>query len=144
MVSKRESSSMLSFFIHIWSTHMVLTTSAQLDEILCKFERNVPHVQATAVVSTDGLVIASRLPKDVEEDRIGAMGAAILSISSRSGEELDRGKMTRVLVEGTNGYILIRSIGEFAILVALVEKEVRLGMLFYECKNCIEKLSEIL
>ena len=123
---------------------MVPTISAQLDEILNSFERNVPHVQATAVVSTDGLVIASRLPKDVEEDRIGAMGAAILSISSRSGDELDRGEMTRVLIEGTNGYILIRSIGEFAILVALVEKEVRLGMLFYECKNCIKKLSEIL
>jgi len=89
-------------------------------------------------------VIASRLPKDVEEERIGAMGAAILSISSRSGDELDRGEMTRVLIEGSNGYILIRSIGEFAILVALVEKEVRLGMLFYECKNCIEKLREIL
>ena len=123
---------------------MVPTISAQLDAILNSFERSVPHVQATAVVSTDGLVIASRLPKDVEEDRIGAMGAAILSISSRSGDELDRGEMTRVLVEGTNGYILIRSIGEFAILVALVEKEVRLGMLFYECKKCIEKLSEIL
>lgn len=123
---------------------MVPTISAQLDAILNNFERNVPHVQATAVVSTDGLVIASRLPKDVEEDRIGAMGAAILSISSRSGDELDRGEMTRVLVEGTNGYILIRSIGGFAILVALVEKEVRLGMLFYECKNCIEKLKEIL
>jgi len=123
---------------------MVITISAQLDEILNTFERNVPHVQATAVVSTDGLVIASRLPKDVEEERIGAMGAAILSISSRSGDELDRGEMTRVLIEGSNGYILIRSIGEFAILVALVEKEVRLGMLFYECKNCIEKLREIL
>jgi predicted regulator of Ras-like GTPase activity (Roadblock/LC7/MglB family) len=123
---------------------MVPTISAQLDAILNQFERNIPHVQATAVVSTDGLVIASRLPKDTEEDRIGAMGAAILSISSRSGDELDRGEMIRVLVEGTNGYILIRSIGEYAILVALVEKEVRLGMLFYECKKCIEKLKEIL
>jgi predicted regulator of Ras-like GTPase activity (Roadblock/LC7/MglB family) len=123
---------------------MVPTISAQLDAILNQFERNVPHVQATAVVSTDGLVIASRLPKDVEEDRIGAMGAAILSISSRSGDELDRGEMTRVLVEGENGYILIRSIGEYAILVALVEKEVRLGMLFYECKKCIEDLMKIL
>jgi uncharacterized protein len=123
---------------------MVPTISAQLDAILNKFERNVPHIQATAVVSTDGLVIASRLPKDVEEDRIGAMGAAILCISSRSGDELDRGDMNRVLVEGTNGYILIRSIGEYAILVVLVEKEVRLGMLFYECKKCIEELSEIL
>ena len=123
---------------------MVETISKQLDRVLSNFERNVPQIEATAVVSTDGLVIASRLPDEVEEDRIGAMGAAILSISSRSGEELDRGEMVRVLIEGENGYILIRSIGEFAILVALVGKDVRLGMLFYECKNCIKQLCEIL
>jgi len=123
---------------------MAQTLSDQLDIVLNDFERNVPHVEATAVVSTDGLVIASRLPDQVEEDRIGAMGAAILSISARSGNELARGEMERVLIEGESGYILIRSVGEDAILVALVEKEVRLGMLFYEAKNCIDKLSEIL
>jgi predicted regulator of Ras-like GTPase activity (Roadblock/LC7/MglB family) len=123
---------------------MAQTISDQLDEVLNNFERNVPHVEATAIVSTDGLVIASRLPDRVEEDRVGAMGAAILSISTRSGEELDRGQMRRVLIEGTDGYLLIRSIGEFAILVALVDKKVRLGMLFYECKRCIAQLNEIL
>ena len=123
---------------------MAQTISEQLDQVLNDFERNVPHVEATAVVSTDGLVIASRLPDQVEEDRVGAMGAAILSISTRSGEELDRGEMLRVLIEGTNGYLLIRSIGEVAILVVLVDKKVRLGMLFYECKQCIKKLTEIL
>jgi predicted regulator of Ras-like GTPase activity (Roadblock/LC7/MglB family) len=123
---------------------MAQTISDQLDEVLNDFERNVPHVEATAVVSMDGLVIASRLPGEVEEDRVGAMGAAILSISTRSGEELDRGEMLRVLIEGTNGYLLIRSIGDVAILVALVDKKVRLGMLFYECKQCIAKLTEIL
>ena len=123
---------------------MAQTISEQLDQVLNDFERNVPHVEATAVVSTDGLVIASRLPDPVEEDRVGAMGAAILSISTRSGEELDRGEMLRVLIEGTNGYLLIRSIGEVAILVVLVDKKVRLGMLFYECKQCIKKLTEIL
>jgi len=123
---------------------MVQTISDQLDQVLINFERNVPHVEAIAIVSTDGLVIASRLPDKVEEDRVGAMGAAILSISTRSGEELNRGEMRRVLIEGTNGYLLIRSIGEFAILVALVDKKVRLGMLFYECKKCIAQLNEIL
>jgi len=59
---------------------MAQTISEQLDQVLNDFERNVPHVEATAVVSTDGLVIASRLPDQVEEDRVGAMGAAILSI----------------------------------------------------------------
>ena len=123
---------------------MAQTISEQLDQVLNDFERNVPHVEATAVVSTDGLVIASRLPDQVEEDRVGAMGAAILSISTRSGEELNRGEMLRVLIEGTNGYLLIRSIGDVAILVVLVDKKVRLGMLFYECKQCINKLTEIL
>jgi predicted regulator of Ras-like GTPase activity (Roadblock/LC7/MglB family) len=123
---------------------MTQTISDQLDQVLINFERNVPHVEATAIVSTDGLVIASRLPDKVEEDRVGAMGAAILSISTRSGEELNRGEMRRVLIEGTDGYLLIRSIGEFAILVVLVDKKVRLGMLFYECKKCIAQLNEIL
>ncbi len=118
--------------------------ATQLNTVLNEFERNVPHVQATAVVSTDGLVIASRLPEEVEEDRIGAMGAAILSISTRSGAELERGEMVRVLIEGTEGYLLIRSVGEYAILVALIEKEVRLGLLFYEANKCIQKLVEII
>ena len=123
---------------------MAQTISDQLDAVLNEFERNVPHLEATAVVSTDGLVIASRLPKEVEEDRVGAMGAAILSISTRSGSELERGDMERVLIEGTNGYLLIRSIADVAILVCLVDKEVRLGMLFYECKNCVNQLIKIL
>ena len=123
---------------------MAMTISDQLDAVLNEFERNVPHIEATAVVSTDGLVIASRLPKEVEEDRVGAMGAAILSISTRSGTELERGDMERVLIEGTDGFLLIRSIADVAILVCLVDKEVRLGMLFYECKHCVEQLSKIL
>ena len=123
---------------------MAQTLSDQLNLIMNQFERNVPQVQATAIVSTDGLVIASRLPDQVEEDRVGAMGAAILSISSRSGDELARGEMVRVLIEGENGYLLIRSIGDDAILVALADKDVRLGMLFYECRQCIEKIAEIL
>ena len=123
---------------------MVQSLSDQMDIVLYSFERNVPHVEATAVVSTDGLVIASRLRGQVEEDRIGAMGAAILSICARSGNELARGIMERVLIEGESGFILIRSIGEDAILVALVEKEVRLGLLFYESKKCAEQLIDIL
>lgn len=123
---------------------MTPSIATQLDIILNDFERNVPHVQATAVVSTDGLVIASRLPAEVEEDRIGAMGAAILSISTRSGGELERGEIVRVLIEGADGYILIRSVGEFAILVALVERDVRLGLLFYEANKCIQLLTEVL
>lgn len=123
---------------------MVQSVSAQLNGVLDQFESNVPHVEATAIVSIDGLVIASRLPSGIDEERMGAMGAAILSISHRSGEELNRGNLQRVLIQGDHGYMMIRSVGEDAVLVVLTGSRVKLGMLFYECKQCVAKLTEII
>ncbi len=36
-----------------------------------------PDIEASAVVSVDGLIIASALPADVEEDRVSAMSAVV-------------------------------------------------------------------
>lgn len=107
---------------------MVQSVSDQLNGVLDQFENNVPHVEATAVVSTDGLVIASRLPSGIDEEKMGAMAAAILSISHRSGEELNRGNLQRVLIQGDHGYMMIRSVGEDAVLVVLTGSRVKLGM----------------
>jgi predicted regulator of Ras-like GTPase activity (Roadblock/LC7/MglB family) len=120
-----------------------MALSERFNEILNQLEINVPGVEATAIFDMDGLVIASRLPTDVDEEVIGAMSAAILSIGNRSGEELNRGTMKRIFVEGDNGSIVIISVGEDAVLVALVGTEVKLGMLFFECKRCISKIIDI-
>jgi len=122
---------------------MVQPLSDQLNLVLDRFEANVAHVEATAIFNTDGLVIASRLPSSVDEERIGAMSAAILSISNRSIDELSRGTMKQILVEGNDGSLLIRSVGEDAVLVAMVGSQIKLGMLFYECTRCVKKIGEI-
>lgn len=122
---------------------MAIALSEKFNEILNQLETNVPGVEATAIFDMDGLVIASRLPTDVDEEIIGAMSAAILSIGNRSGEELDRGTMKRIFVEGDNGSIVIISVGEDIVLVALVGIEVKLGLLFFECKRCISKILDI-
>jgi predicted regulator of Ras-like GTPase activity (Roadblock/LC7/MglB family) len=43
-----------------------------------------PDIEASAVVSVDGLTMASSLPADVEEDRVSAMSAAMLSLGPAS------------------------------------------------------------
>jgi predicted regulator of Ras-like GTPase activity (Roadblock/LC7/MglB family) len=122
---------------------MAIALSEKFKEILTQLETNVPGVEATAIFDMDGLVIASRLPTGVDDEIIGAMSAAILSIGNRSGEELDRGTMKRIFVEGDNGSIVIISVGEDIVLVALVGIEVKLGLLFFECKRCISKILDI-
>lgn len=115
-----------------------------VNKVLNEIEKNVPNIEATAVFDTDGLVIASRLPGRADDEVIGAMTAAILSISNRSGEELEMGKMKRVLVEGDAGSIIIMSVGSDFVLVTLVGENVKLGILFYELSRCVSQLVDIL
>ena len=70
---------------------MTIGRLERFTNILTQLEANVPGVEATAIFDMDGLVIASRLPTYVDEEIIGAMSAAILSIGNRSGKELECG-----------------------------------------------------
>ncbi len=56
--------------------------------------------EASEILSTDGLMIASALPVDMDEDRVGAMSAAMLSLGDRTAQELARGTLEQVLIKG--------------------------------------------
>lgn len=117
--------------------------SEKLQSILKGLEGSTPDIEATAVASTDGLVMASRLPSDVEEDRIGAMCAAMLSLGDRSSSELSRGDLNQVLVQGENGYIVLMNVGEESVLIAMTNEKIKLGLLFLELKRTAETLANI-
>lgn len=121
-----------------------MSLQQQFYQALDRFENSLPAVQATALFDSDGLVLASRLRGEADDQRIGAMSAAILSISSRSGQELVRGPIQRVLVEGELGSMLVTSVSPEVILVALVGAQVKLGILFYECRQCISQIQTIM
>ena len=90
---------------------------------------STPDIEASAVVSVDGLIMASALPAGVEEDRVAAMSAAMLSLGERIASELGRGSLDQVYVHGDKGYVVLMSIGEEAVLTALAREEAKLGMM---------------
>lgn len=102
------------------------------------------EVDAAAVVSLDGLVMASVLPNTLEEDRLGAMSAALLSLGERTSEELGRGALSQVFVEGKAGYVFLMSAGIDAVLTTLVRKGSKLGLVLYDVKGAAKKISEII
>jgi hypothetical protein len=83
----------------------------ELTDLLKDLEATTPDIEASAVVSVDGLMIASALPQDVEEDRVAAMSAAMLSLGERTAKELARGDLSEVYVKGQNGYVLLMAAG---------------------------------
>ena len=111
---------------------------------LQEMQMNTPDVEATVVVSVDGLTMASALPAGVEEDRVAAMSAAMLSLGERIASELGRGVLDEVYVRGQDGYVVLRAVGEEAVLTVLARQQTKLGLLFLDMRRASQDLAAIL
>ena len=115
-----------------------LTT--QLRELLVA----VPELQAAAVVSFDGLPMASVLPSQMNEDRVAAMSAALLSLGEKASQGLGRGDLSQVFVEGENGTVFLVACDGEAVLVAVAEVGAKKGLVLYEIRRTAGQLAAIL
>ena len=111
-----------------------------LDELMLES----PDVQAAALVSMDGFTMASALPEGMQEDRVGAMSAAILGLGERAAAELGRGHLTQVFIEGDDGYVVLIAAGSKAVLTTLARTESKLGLVLYDMSQTADTISEIL
>src|SRR5574340_1725499 len=106
---------------------MAKSRAEQMVERLRSMQAAAPDIEASAIVSVDGLIMASALQQGVEEDRVSAMSAAMLSLGERISGELGRGGLEQVYIRGDNGYVILTSVGEEAVLTALAREGAKLG-----------------
>ena len=102
-----------------------------------------PDIEASAVVSVDGLPIATSLPRDVEEDRVSAMSAAMLSLGERIASELGRGGLSEVYIKGEKGYFILQSVGTEAVLTVLAREGAKMGLVFLDMRRAVEDLARL-
>jgi predicted regulator of Ras-like GTPase activity (Roadblock/LC7/MglB family) len=123
---------------------MTQSRTGQMVSRLKDLQTSTPDIEASAVVSVDGLIMASALPADVEEDRVSAMSAAMLSLGERIAGELGRGLLEQVYVRGANGYVILTAVGEEAVLTVLARKDAKLGLVFLDMRRAAEDLSRLI
>jgi len=122
---------------------MTLSRTEQMVSRLKYMQAASPEIVASAVVSVDGLIMASALPTDVEEDRVSAMSAAMLSLGERIAVELGRGSLDQVFIRGDQGYVILTAIGVEAVLTALASDRAKLGLIFLEMRRAAEDLARV-
>jgi uncharacterized protein len=121
-----------------------MTRTQQMVDRLRDLQASSPDIEASAVVSVDGLSIASALPHDVEEDRVSAMSAAMLSLGERIAGELGRGRLEQVYVKGQAGYVILMAVGQEAVLTVLVGEQAKLGLVFLDMRRAAEDLGRLI
>jgi len=121
-----------------------MSKAEQLATVLDEFLSVSLDVEAAAVVSSDGLPMASALPPDVQEDRLAAMSAALLSLGERAAMGLDKGDLAQVYVEGSAGNVVLMAAGRHAVLVAMTAKHAKAGLVLYEMRSSARQVEQVL
>ncbi|HEY9761167.1 MAG TPA: roadblock/LC7 domain-containing protein [Trichocoleus sp.] len=116
----------------------------KLSSVLQNFVSGTNDVQGAALVTPDGLPLATTLPGGMDEERVAAMSAAMLSLGERIGGELARGLIDRIFVEGDNGYGILTSCGEEAVFLVLANHAAKQGLIMLEIKRAVSELKSIL
>jgi predicted regulator of Ras-like GTPase activity (Roadblock/LC7/MglB family) len=118
--------------------------SEMMVDRLRDLQASSPDIEASAVISVDGLSIASALPQEVEEDRVSAMSAAMLSLGERISSELGRGSLEQVYIKGEKGYVILMSVGDEAVLTALAREQAKLGLILLDMRRAAEALHKLI
>lgn len=118
--------------------------SERLDRVLSALLTQTPEIEAAAVVSFDGLPMASALPAGMDEDRVAAMSAALLSLGERAAQGLGRGELSQVYIEGESGTVYLVSADDEAVLVAVAAQGAKVGMMLYEVRRSAAAIADAL
>lgn len=114
----------------------------ELTKILQQLEGKVSDIIGSAVIRTNGLVIASALPSEANERMIAAMSAALLGTSKRSAEALFNGNFVSLNLELDKGNMFLIGAGR-VILVAITRKEPNIGLITLEMEDTSKKINDI-
>jgi uncharacterized protein len=115
-----------------------------LKSVLNELNGTSADIEASAVISTDGLMMAAMLPQGLDQDRVGAMSAALLSLGDRTASELLRGDLEQVLIKGDEGYVLMTHAGDEAVLTVLAKTEAKLGLIFLDVKRAAASVAKVI
>lgn len=118
--------------------------SAKISSILQNFVTGTADIQGAALVTPDGLPLATSLPGGMDDERVSAMSAAMLSLGDRIGSELARGNIDRIFVEGKQGFGILTSCGTDAVLLVLASEAAKQGLLMLEIKRILGELKMLL
>ncbi|MCU0486798.1 MAG: roadblock/LC7 domain-containing protein [Anaerolineales bacterium] len=133
----------MKFSLYPEKAAMTLSRTDKMVARLRDMQAASPDIEASAVVSVDGLIMASALPAEVEEDRVSAMSAAMLSLGERISTELGRGALDQVYIRGGGGFVILSAVGEEAVLTVLAREQAKLGLVFLEMRRAAEDLERV-
>ena len=114
-----------------------------IEYVLGRLFERCPEIDAGIIATYDGLLLGSNVRDIDEPENIGAISSLILENSRRIINELNQGRLTQLLVLGTNGFTLLKNIGEVAFLTVTSKNNEIKRTTYYSFLKAAKAVEEI-
>jgi len=101
----------------------------------------IEGVRGVAVVSTDGLIVHSVLPQDLDPDAVAGMCATSFRNSVTTAKVLNSGKVKHVLIETDTDFIIFSNLGN-GFLAVVSTRKTNLGLLRIKIDKAVKEIKE--
>jgi len=115
----------------------------KIEQQLNELQSELPEIEGIAVLTKEGLPIAS-IFSAIDPAMLSAITATINNVSEKAMEELQKGVLETVIVQGEQGHLVVQGIGASAIIAVLANKSAKPGLLYILVNRVSEKLSDYL
>ncbi|NVM34319.1 MAG: roadblock/LC7 domain-containing protein [Candidatus Lokiarchaeota archaeon] len=105
---------------------------------------NFGEITGTALVNRNGLLISSRLPRDIDERKFGALAATMFGAIETATSNLKENQIMNLTVEYQDYQLIVVEIDDKTVLVSLIDNDINLGLIFIEIEESIKNIRRII
>lgn len=120
-----------------------MSRQEELAQVIAGIRRSIPELTGVMIASVDGLAIASDFP-DTDAENVAAMAATALSLGQRVSQRTDLGELAETVIRGQNGYLIVYSAGDDALLVLSGPSSSNLGLMRIEARSASNRIGQAL
>ncbi|RKZ28171.1 hypothetical protein DRQ26_01660 [bacterium] len=102
----------------------------------------VKGVVGSILVAKDGLVVASNLSVQVQDEIVAAMVSAVGSTAIKATEMMEQGELRNIIIEGNNGKLFLTD-ADVGYLGVLTSTEANMGLVRLELMEAAETLKKL-
>jgi predicted regulator of Ras-like GTPase activity (Roadblock/LC7/MglB family) len=133
----------VSFFTVLRGDYPMKGRYETVNQVLEELRRDNPSLDAVALVTSDGMPVASQMG-EADELKVSAMAATLQGVAEQVIRELRGGSLKHVIVTSEGGTLVIKSVGKEFVLVMLVRAESKLGFTLWQAEQASQRIDKIL
>jgi predicted regulator of Ras-like GTPase activity (Roadblock/LC7/MglB family) len=114
---------------------------------LATLHADAPEILGSAIITHDGLVIASYPPgwdADIHDptggENVAAMAAVVVGLAEKTLTRLDQGGLERVVMEGDRGAVGVFPATPDSALALLIAKDAKLGLILHAARQAADQI----